>query len=224
RSRPGLPARIGSVLFKGVREVESDRRPLADWWEAQNRAALEESGPLWLVFGDSASQGLGASEPEAGYVPRVRTRLRERTGEPWRVLNLSVTGAKMADVVDRQLAAWASVAVEAQLVTSFVGANDLLYPWGTDGAVRDAERLVAELPVGTLQSKMGGGPPSRPKASAVNDVLRSARDRGHLDLFQPWDWPSMSGAWAADRFHPNDVGYGHLTEAVWKAVEPAVGG
>jgi lysophospholipase L1-like esterase len=29
----------------------------------------------------------------------------------------------------------------------------------------------------------------------------------------------MQGVWAADRFHPNDVGYGHLAEAVWRAVE-----
>jgi hypothetical protein len=49
-------------------------------------------------------------------------------------------------------------------------------------------------------------------------VLSGAVEEGRLDLFQPWDWPSMQGAWAADRFHPNDLGYGHLTESVWRAL------
>ena len=32
RRDPGLPARVGSRLFKGVRTVESTRQPFADWW------------------------------------------------------------------------------------------------------------------------------------------------------------------------------------------------
>jgi lysophospholipase L1-like esterase len=205
-----------------VREVESTRQPFADWWEDANRRALGDDGPLWLVLGDSASQSIGASSPECGYVTRVRDRLGERTGRRWRVVNLSITGAKMADVVDRQLPAAATLGLEPDLVTSFIGANDLLYPFGVAGGRRDAERLVGALPSGTLQSAMGGGPASRPKAAAINGVLEAAVDTGRLSLFQPWDWPSLRGAWATDRFHPNDVGYGHLTEAVWRAVEPVI--
>jgi lysophospholipase L1-like esterase len=222
RSSPGLPARLGSILFKGVRDVEATRQPFADWWEHRNREALDETGPLWVVLGDSTSQGIGATEPEAGYVPQVRIRLGEATGRPWRVLNLSITGAKMVDVVERQLPALWSLDVSPGLVTSFIGANDLLYPWGVDGAREDAERLVGGLPVGTVQSKAGGGPPARPKANAINQVLRDAEAEGRIQRFQPWDWPSMQGAWAADRFHPNDVGYQHLTEAVWKAVRSQI--
>jgi hypothetical protein len=222
RSEPGLPARVGSRLFKGVREVESTRQPYAEWWETANREALGAEGPLWLVLGDSASQSIGASTPESGYVLRVRDRLDASTGERWRVVNLSITGAKMIDVVDRQLPAIAALGIDPDLVTSFIGANDLLYPWGIDDARRDAGRLAAALPKGTLQSRMVGGPPSRPKASAINGVLQSAADAGALSLFHPWDWPTTRGVWAADRFHPSDVGYAHLTEAVWRAVEPAV--
>lgn len=222
RSSPGLPARVGSLLFKGVREVEATRAPFADWWERRNRAALGQTGPLWVVLGDSTSQGIGASEPEAGYVPQVQIRLGEATGRPWRVLNLSITGAKMVDVVQRQLPALDALDVSPALVTSFIGANDLLVPWGIDGAREDAERLVEGLPLGTVQSKAGGGPPARPKAEAINQVLRDAEAAGHIRRFQPWDWPSMQGAWAADRFHPNDTGYAHLTDAVWQAVRARI--
>jgi lysophospholipase L1-like esterase len=222
RSRPGLPARLGSVVSRGVREVEASRQPFADWWEAANRAALAQEGPLWLVFGDSTSQGIGASEPEAGYVPQVRSRLIDATGEPWRVINLSITGAKMADVVERQRPALDALSLSPDLVTSFIGANDMLAPWGVDRARADAERLVAVLPADTIQSKVGGGPPSRPKADAVNGVLREAEATGQISRFQPWDWPSMHGAWAPDRFHPSDIGYRHLTEAMWEAVQPSL--
>lgn len=209
-------------MFDGVRQVESTREPFADWWEAANREALEADGPLWLVLGDSASQGLGASGPEAGYVPQVHARLREATGEPWRVLNLSITGARIVDVVDRQLPVAAALGVVAELVTCFVGANDLLFPWGIGRARHHARRLVDALPDATLQSRQGSGPISRPKAQAVNSVLREGAAAGRLQLFNPWAWPSRQGAWAADRFHPNDVGYGHLTEAIWPAVEDVV--
>jgi lysophospholipase L1-like esterase len=222
RSQPGLPARVGSRLFSGVRTVESTRRPFADWWEAANRGALAAEGPLWLVLGDSTSQGIGASAPQAGYVPRVKERLDELTGDRWRVINLSITGAKMMDVVDRELPAATALGLDAELITSFVGANDVLYPWGVAEGRSSAARLVAALPPGTIQSEMGGGPSSRPKATAINKVLQAAVTDNRLSLFNPWNWPSMRGAWAEDRFHPNDVGYGHLTEAVWQAVEPAI--
>jgi len=219
RREPGLPARVGSRLFKGVRTVESTRQPVADWWEAANRAALSADGPLWLVLGDSASQGLGASSPEAGYVTRVRELLDQATGEQWRVVNLSITGAKIADVVERQLPVAEALGLEPDLVTSLIGANDLLSPWGIDEAREDAERLTAALPPGTLQSSMVAGRPSRPKANAINAVLQAAVDTDRLTLFQAWDWPSLRGVWAEDRFHPNDLGYHHITEAVWQAVE-----
>lgn len=224
RNRPGVPARVGSMLFSGIREVEATRQPFADWWEDRNRAALGHDGPLWLALGDSTSQGIGASDPEQGWVPRVQERLREATGAPWRVVNLSITGAKMDDVVERQLPAHDRLAgdgtLERQpdLVTCFIGANDVLSPLGVRRAGVAAERLIGALPPRALLSKVGSGPLSRPKASAINDAYRRGRDDGHVGLFQPWDWPTIRGAWAQDRFHPNDQGYEYLTEAIWPSV------
>ncbi len=60
------------------------------------------TGPLWVVLGDSTAQGLGASSPLHGYVGQVLNALR-RTGTPWRVLNLSRSGAQTRHVLDDQL-------------------------------------------------------------------------------------------------------------------------
>lgn len=58
-----------------------------DAWTAHNAAALAGDGPLWLVLGDSAAQGVGASSHLGGYVGAVL-----RLGPQWRVVNLSDRG------------------------------------------------------------------------------------------------------------------------------------
>ena len=45
-------------------------------WELSNEAALVADGPLWLVLGDSAAQGVGASAHDRAYVGLVLDRLR----------------------------------------------------------------------------------------------------------------------------------------------------
>lgn len=228
RSEPGRLARLGSRVSAGVRAVESTRQPFADWWEARNRAALEQDGPLWLVLGDSTSQGIGASTPEEGWVPRLRDRLREVTGDPWRVLNLSITGATLADVVDRELVVHERLVADghvrppADLVTCFAGANDVQVLWGVQAAGRTARRLVDALPEGSLVGRVASGPLSRPKAQAINDAFRRARDAGHVHLFHPWAWPSRRGTMAQDRFHPGDRGYAYTAEAIWPTIEEQV--
>jgi len=56
-------------------------------WSASNEQALTSEGPLWVVLGDSAAQGVGACAYDRGWVGIVRDRLIARDGQPWRVLN-----------------------------------------------------------------------------------------------------------------------------------------
>jgi hypothetical protein len=86
----------------GVAYVDVQARTYADFWQRQNENALTGDGPLWVVLGDSTAQGLGASSPLHGYVGQVLNALR-RTGTPWRVLNLSRSGAQTRHVLDDQL-------------------------------------------------------------------------------------------------------------------------
>ena len=51
---------------------------------------------------------------------------------------------------------------------------------------------------------------------------RGAETRDH-QLFNVWNWPSGRGALAADRVHPSDVGYQHMTELTWSALEENLG-
>lgn len=79
-------------------------------------------------------------------VGQVLVGLRRRTGLRWRVLNLSVSGSVIRDVLDKQLA---EAPAEADLVTCGIGINDILYtPPGR--LFGDLRSLVETVPSGTV--------------------------------------------------------------------------
>jgi hypothetical protein len=84
----------------GVTAMRGDCAAFAGHWHAHNHRILTETGPLWVVLGDSTAQGLGAPSPDGGYVGQALAELRLRTGLRWRVLNLSVSGALIRDVLN----------------------------------------------------------------------------------------------------------------------------
>src|SRR5919197_882744 len=71
----------------------------------------------WVVLGDSTAQAIGADRPDAGYVGQVRRALEARDGRPWRVVNLSCSGAMARDLLTEQLPALARLGQAADLVT-----------------------------------------------------------------------------------------------------------
>ena len=89
--RPGVAATLG--LGSGYRR----------YWEESNERARQGGGPLWVAVGDSTAQGIGASSPDRGYVGQLLVRLRDEQHRPWRVVNLSATGARVADVAREQI-------------------------------------------------------------------------------------------------------------------------
>ena len=97
----------------GVAELRSARTEFAAYWDAHNDQVLTKReramrdgadlDPLWVVLGDSTAQGLGAPGPRGGYVGQTLYQLRRTTGSHWQVLNLSVSGALMRDVLADQI-------------------------------------------------------------------------------------------------------------------------
>lgn len=116
----------------------------ADYW-VQPRG--ETGGLLYVAFGDSAAQGIGASEPDKSYVGLIAQRLRDSTGRPVKVANLSKSGARIRDVLDVQLPALDTMARAPDLVTVAIGGNDIrAYDRATFAA--ETERFTTGLPSG----------------------------------------------------------------------------
>ena len=144
--RSGLRAGRFGRWTDGVTAMRGDCATFASHWQAHNYRILTETGPLWVVLGDSTAQGLGALSPEGGYVGQVLAELRLRTGLRWRVLNLSTSGALICDVRREQLP---RLPAAPDLVTCGIGANDILYT-APSKLFDDLRALVGALPDETV--------------------------------------------------------------------------
>ncbi len=209
-------------MLESIRAVEATVEPRAQEWDERNDEALRSDGPLWLVLGDSTSQGIGSSTIDTSFVHVVHRRLDEHTGRPWRVLNLSVTGARMGGVVEQQLAAWGRLDIEADLVTCLAGANDVFARSSSRTLASAAGRLLDALPSGSVVGQLGASAPSRRRVSLARTRFEEGAEAGHIVLFDPWRWPTMRGMWAQDRFHPNDAGYAAIADQMWDTVRDVV--
>ena len=183
-------------------------------WTAANESAASAEGPLWVVLGDSAAQGVGASAHDLGYVGLVLARLRE-TGTPWRIVNLSRSGARTREVADVQ---WPLAReLGADLLTAVIGGNDALRTPAPTWE-RDVRDLCKALPAGAVVSTTARGVFER-KTRRVNAVLRACAAEHGLRVADLWahTGPPYRGLYA-DGFHPNDKGYLQWADAVWEAV------
>jgi acyl-CoA thioesterase-1 len=215
----------------GVAELRADRVEFAAYWAEHNdrllatRASLlnqtDKPDPLWVVLGDSTAQGLGAPGPRGGYVGQTLQQLRRTTGKHWRVLNLSVSGALMRDVVAGQLPLLDGL--RPDLVTCGAAANDILYS-APGKLFSDLRTLLAAVPEDTVVLDLPilngfwwiAGRISVPYISRINRVIREvAADRG-LQVAEvsryfvaPW-----AGKFSVDNFHPSQDGYRDWSRAL----------
>ena len=166
--------------------------------------------PLWVALGDSLSQGVGARTWQSGWLPTTARDLAA-AGRPYRVLNLSRTGATTHDVLDRQLGLLDGLTDVPSLVTLLVGANDIVHRRHRRGLVERWASILGRLPD---RSVVGLMPQPVPLAWRVNDLIR-ARGVATVNV-RPAARP-FRGHRAADLFHPNDLGHRRIAD-VWLEV------
>ena len=208
----------------GVIELREDCVTFAGHWDEHNDRVLTESGPLWVVLGDSTAQGLGAPSPMGGYAGQVLAGLRERTGRPWRVLNLSLSGALIRDVLRDQLP---RIPADAEMVTCGIGANDILYSTPSK-VLADVRGLVGAVPDGTvlldlpLPAGIWGilGRASVPYVARINHVIHQAAAARGLPVAEvsAHFLPPWAGKFGPDNFHPSQDGYRYWARALLTAI------
>ncbi|MEO8887788.1 MAG: SGNH/GDSL hydrolase family protein [Jatrophihabitantaceae bacterium] len=214
RRGPFLTA--AGVVLPGIAHVQDEVVPYAQAWQRDNRAALAGAGPLWVALGDSLTQGIGAPAHDRGWVGQLRVRLAE-AGQPYRVVNLAVSGATTGDVLERQLPAVDALGVRPDLLTLMIGSNDLMRPARRRGLTGRFEELLRRLPAGAVVTTMSN--PSRTAAETNRLLVRVAAERGLVvvDLRDP-RMASWRGKLAADHFHPNELGYAAIADVIGDAL------
>ncbi len=192
---------------------------------------------VYAALGDSTGVGVGADRG-GGYPARL-VRRAERNGLPIELVNLCVSGARVADLVETQL----ERAVEARpaVITVGIGINDVTRGTDPEAFRADYERvadalaatgarvLLLNVPDLSL-SPLAVGEETlralRSRIEAVNEAIgAAARRHGFtlVDLFSATRQEmSRSGLFSADRFHPSDAGYERWTDHVQASFETAV--
>ncbi|MCW4385386.1 SGNH/GDSL hydrolase family protein [Salinibacterium sp. SYSU T00001] len=219
------------VQQRRMRGMESLAQTLpvhSKWWRDH---AKREGELLYVVLGDSAAQGIGASKPHRGYVGAIMRELADVTGRSIRTVNLSVSGARLREALEIQLPAMRRLG-PANFVTVGIGANDIA-TYDRARFEREIEELYSAMPphtiVGDIPSFYVGA--AQRNVREANEILHAAAARHGLIVAPVYAETHRLGVLryalnqvAADFFHPNDRGYRAWTRAFLPLVTDAAAG
>jgi acyl-CoA thioesterase-1 len=188
------------------------------------RGRAEQPGEfVYVAIGDSAAQGVGASQPRNGYIGLIAGSIERKTGRKVQVVNLSVTGAKLDDALKHQIPKIANY--KPNLVTAEIGANDM-GSFDSKAFAVNYDRFLHALPAGSsVVSNMpyfGTRPQVQDNARAANQIIQRQTKQHNIpmaDLYGNLQGKQSPLIYASDWFHPNDRGYKVWYEAFWPQVE-----
>ena len=193
----------------------------------------------YLVLGDSTAVGEGGSY-EQGVAVQTAEHLAQ-SGRRVELVNVSVSGARLRDVLTEQLPRANLAATD--LVLLDVGANDVTHLTRSASIARDYERIVTALLRGNCRMKVVvtgspdmSTPPRIPRllrpwaGSRTRSLNRIAREvvQRHALTFAPIAertgplFASDPTLFSADRFHPNDRGYATWIPVLNEALDQAL--
>lgn len=225
--RPGRVVRALGTVLPGVRRTREQIVDHAAHWRDEAVAALggdldtvdgiegavrraetpTPHGPIMVVLGDSLSQGIGAASVESTWLHRVAEEdaiLHRRPRA--RIVNLSRSGARIADVIRIQLPALHSIDEPVHLVTCTVGSNDLARGGRPSRVHEEMHSLMSRLPHGSILATLPAS--GSLLAKRLNRTIRAEAGRAGLVVADvDAHLPGWRGRSAGDRFHPNDLGY-----------------
>jgi len=211
--------------------------------EARSEADAEATALRMVMLGDSGGAGLGAAAPEDTPAVRVARGLADATGRPVELRNLSVVGARTADLtaqVEAALEIFDGTGPEVAVV--MVGANDVTHRVPARVSVRNLAAVIGALresgcavvvaccpDLGTVEPvpnplRVVGRRLSRTLAAAQAMATEAAGgfpvELGAL--LGPEFAAEPTAYFSEDRFHPSSVGYRRSAEVILPTVLRAV--
>jgi lysophospholipase L1-like esterase len=169
------------------------------------------------------SQGIGASRHDLGWVGQLRVLL-DQAGRSYRLVNLSFYGARVDDVLTRQLPAMRDLNADPDLVTVLIGSNDIVSRTHRRNLLENYDTLLQQLPsvavVGIPFGNFGLGRELNVliAAEAARRGLRVVNNRNGASA------ASWRGKLSEDHFHPNDAGYAALAEDFFETIQTSPSG
>lgn len=187
----------------------------------------------YVAVGASDAAGFGATPLTNGYVFRIQDALKA-DGYDVGLTNLGVPGGEIDEI--KQVAEGLSDGINPELVTVFVGANDVAAGITPESFQNDLESLlahlqneteavivIANLPDFTTLPRFVEEPDpdvTIERIAAFNAIIadRAAAHGAHLvDLFSE---PIQSFDVSSDGFHPSDQGHERLAQFFLDVIRP----
>lgn len=181
---------------------------------------------IYVALGDSAAQGIGASTPQAGYVGLLAARIQKQTGKSVQIINLSVSGAKIEDVINKQLPELKNY--QPDLITLDIGANDVATAYNASIFAGQYDELASQLPTGTVIGNMpyfGGRIRHNTQAINADTYIAVAGKKYGLPVADLQTFTKSRNSlrnYAADYFHPSNRGYQNWADAYWAVIRPTL--
>lgn len=208
-------ALTGLILFSSIEiglllKLRSNVQNFSKAWSTT--ADYKSSGLVYVALGDSAAQGIGASSIDRSYVHIISQAISRSTDRPVTTINLSRSGAKLADVLRDQIPQLAKF--KPALITVDVGSNDITAGTSQAEMVAGYTQLAKALQpynaaMANIPDFMWGT--QQRNTNDLNLAIREACARYNLQLAdlhtttnrKMWGWNEF----AVDGFHPSNAGY-----------------
>ena len=213
---------LAVILLRAVRvwfSIPLYRR----FWLREARRPAPQNAISLVVLGDSVAQGIGATEIRFSYVGRLMRAITELTGRPAQIINLSVSGARMQDVLEHQLPELARLRLRPDIILLEAGANDTA-AYRLPRFSQTVRVLLDGLPPHTIVATVPpfGGRRNRAARRLNKIIIREVAAHGmslapvHEQLLKNSSIRNTSG----DFFHPGNRGHGIWFEAFWQVIKP----
>lgn len=205
------------VMILRVGELYTQLARYQRYWDRVNQKPPAQDELVYVAFGDSAAQGVGASAPDKGYVGLIAESLATANDKPVRIINLSKSGAKASDVLSTQLPKYRALELprgQAQILTIEIGANDII-SFNSAKFEKDMDKLMSELPKATVMSDIPSFAGSRlaryeDRVAEANRILYDLAAKHGYELAGLHSQVRKNHGlrtFSADFFHPSDYGY-----------------
>lgn len=207
---------LGLVVFAlRAGELYTQLARYKNYWDYQNGLPIEKDDLVYVAFGDSAAQGVGATKPEKGYVGLIANEIEQKTGKNVKIINLSKSGAKVSDVLKNQLPKYEQLSIQRPaLITIEAGANDIL-SFDAKKFELEMNELMDKLPKGTVISDIPSFNGSRlakyeDRVIKANDIIYKLAEEKNIKLAFLYNKVKANSGikcFAFDLFHPSNYGY-----------------
>lgn len=216
-----IAAILGIIVLIGLLRIGELYTQLARYrayWHRHNQITLSNSrveNIRYYALGDSTAQGVGATSPEKSYPVLVAKEINRRNGRDVELINLSKSGATVADALSEQIPIIKSLGVERDdIVTIEIGANDMK-TFDPAKFEREMNELMSNLPKQTVISDVPSFAGSINKkyernVLEANEIIRRLVDTHGLQRALLYDRVAANhglSIFAADLFHPSNKGY-----------------